>query len=108
MEIDGNKLLLIWRIERRWQYHQVACPVVWDDSQRQKGLTWADANYHLYDSIELNEDDIDYVDDAILKELNEKAKTFGTIKLDVSACEVRWCLLDEEQMSIVMDVPDLN
>jgi hypothetical protein len=40
--------------------------------------------------------------------LNGEAETFGKIKLESSVYEVRWCLLEEEQMVIVMDVPDLS
>jgi len=89
-----------------------ACPVVWKDeielqgSESKQKLTWADGNYHLYDARGLSDEDAHFVEESIYLALNETGETFGKIKLDDSDCEVRWCVLEEEQMRIVMDMPD--
>ncbi len=89
-----------------------ACPVVWDSqnalplTQNIQVLTWADGNYHLYESFWLADEEPSVVEESIFSALNEAGETFGRIKLNNPECEVRWCLLEKEQMSMVMDVPD--
>ena len=85
-----------------------ACPVVWNEevASQKKELTWADGNYHLNDASGLSDDDTQFVEDHIFSALNEAGETFGKIELKSSDCEVRWCLLEKEQMNIVMDLPD--
>jgi hypothetical protein len=88
-----------------------ACPVIWEDQSALPGgkkpvLTWADGNYHLYDDYWFLEEDSPVVEDSIYLALNEAGETFGRIKLMNPECEIRWCLLEKEQMSIVMDIPD--
>ncbi|HEX2768903.1 MAG TPA: hypothetical protein VHN12_06430 [Geobacteraceae bacterium] len=46
------------------------------------------------------------VEEFIYSALNEVVETFGKIELDGSYYKVRWCLLEEEQMRIVMDISD--
>jgi hypothetical protein len=89
-----------------------ACPVVWEDQNALPGtqskpvLTWADGNYHLNESFWLADDEPSAVEESIFSALNEAGETFGSIKLNNPECEVRWCLLENEQMSTVMDMPD--
>ena len=90
-----------------------ACPVVWEDDvncregQWKRGLTWADGNYHLAENIDLPEDEIQFYEDSICSVLNDATATFGRITGRRSDCEVRWCLLDEPQVGILMDFPEL-
>ncbi len=79
-----------------------ACPVVWDDQM----LTWADGNYHLYESFWLADEEPSAVEESIFSALNDAGETSGRIKLNNPECEVRWCLLEKEQMIMVMDIPD--
>jgi hypothetical protein len=89
-----------------------ACPVVWDKlnalpgTQSNPVLTWADGNYHLHDSFWLTEAEPSAVEESIFSTINDARETSGRIKLNNPECEVRWCLLEKEQMSMVMDVPD--
>lgn len=89
-----------------------ACPVVWDNqsvfqrTQNKPVLTWADGNYHLYESFWIAEEESYLVEEAIFSAINETGETFGRIKLNNPDCEVRWCLLEKEQVSVVMDLPD--
>ena len=46
------------------------------------------------------------IEDAICSVLNGAGESFGKIELEGSDYEVRWCLLEKEQVSIVMDIPD--
>lgn len=78
-----------------------ACPVTWDDQM----LTWADGNYHLHESFWLGDEEPSTVEESIFSALNEAGETSGRIQLNNPECEVRWCLLEKEQMSIVMDIP---
>jgi len=89
-----------------------ACPVVWDDksvlpgTQNRPVLTWADGNYHLYDVCGLSDLDAHFAEESIFSALNEAGETFGSMKLNSPDFEVRWCLLEKEQVNIVMDIPD--
>lgn len=91
-----------------------ACPVVWDNqgalpgTQNRPVLTWADGNYHLYESFWVADEESSAVEESIFSALNDTGETFGRIKLTNPECVVRWCLLEKEQMSIVMDIPDLT
>lgn len=78
------------------------CPVTWDDQM----LTWADGNYHLYESFWLGDEEPSTVEESIISGLNDSSETSGRKKLNNPECEVRWCLLEKEQMSVVMDLPD--
>jgi hypothetical protein len=88
-----------------------ACPVVWQDEVVlqggiwKKGLTWADGNYHLYDNSGLSNADAQFIEECIYTALNESEATFDKIILEDNY-KVRWCLLEEEQMRVVMDIPD--
>ena len=83
-------------------YNQNALP----GTQSKPVLTWADGNYHLYESFWLADEEPSAVEESIFSALNEAVGTSGRIKLNNPECEVRWCLLEEEQMSMVMDIPD--
>ena len=77
-----------------------SCPVAWEGQT----LIWADGSYHLNVSFWLENGEPDVVEDAIIALLNETGETFGKIKLNNPECEVRWCLLEKEQMNVVMDI----
>jgi hypothetical protein len=83
-----------------------ACPVVWEDdvTLQKKTLNWADGNYHLHNASGLSEKDV-FVEDQIFSLLNEAMETSGKIDVPSSDSIVRWCLLEKEQMHIVMDIP---
>lgn len=89
-----------------------ACPLIWraevalQGGEWKKGLTWADGNYHLYEDSELSNDDAQFVEECIFTALNESEDTFGKIEIDDSKFVIRWCLLEEEQINIVMDLTD--
>jgi hypothetical protein len=85
-----------------------ACPVLWEnDGEIQKAvLTWADGNYHLYGN-ELSNKEVEIAENAIYAALNEHAVTFGKVVLSDAACDVCWCLLEEPQVGILMDFPEL-
>ena len=86
-----------------------ACPVEWeyDEVSQKSVLTWADGNYHLYDGYDFGEASINIVENAIFAALREAAETFGTISLEGSDYVVRWCLLEEPQVGVVLDFPQL-
>jgi len=86
-----------------------ACPVEWeyDEISQKRELTWADGNYHLYDGYDFGEVSVNIVENAICSALNGTADTFGTIKLEGSHFEVHWCLLEESQVGVVLDFPQL-
>ena len=89
-----------------------ACPLVWRDrvvlqgGEWGKGLTWADGNYHLYDGSELCNEDAQFVEECIFTSINEAAETFGKIDIEELNHVIRWCLLEEEQINIIMDLTD--
>lgn len=89
-----------------------ACPVVWESQAALQGkqnkpvLTWADGNYHLYENFWLTDEEPSVVEESIFSALNDAGETSGRIKLNNPECEVRWCLLEKEQVSVVMDLPD--
>lgn len=86
-----------------------ACPVEWENaevSQKQE-LTWADGNYHLYDGYEFGEMYVTIVENAICAALNGAAETFGTVSFENTDFEVHWCLLEEPQVGVVLDFPQL-
>lgn len=87
-----------------------ACPVVWEDdvTLQKRVLTWADGNYHLLSAPGLSEEDVDLVEDQISSSLNEAMETSGKIDLPDSDSVVCWCLLEEDQMQIVMDILPLG
>lgn len=92
---------------------QISCgarPVAWEDNVllQKKVLTWADGNYSLYDAFWLSEDEVYFVDDVIYSAINETGETFGKIALTSSDTELRWCLLENEQVNIAMNIPELN
>jgi len=86
-----------------------ACPVAWEcDAESQKReLVWADGNYHLYDGYDFGESYVNIVENAIFAALNGAAVTFGTVTLEGSDFEVHWCLLEEPQVGVVLDFPQL-
>lgn len=90
-----------------------ACPVVWEDDVNcrevhwKRGLTWADGNYHLAENIDLSEDEIQFYEDSICSALNDATATFGRITGRHPARDVLWCLLEEPQVAILMDFPEL-
>jgi len=86
-----------------------ACPVVWDIDEvtKKRELTWADGNYHLYDGYDFGEANINIVENAIYSALNGAAETFGSITLEDSDYVVHWCLLEESQVGVVLDFPQL-
>jgi len=87
-----------------------ACPLIWRNEvvlqggEWKKGLTWADGNYHLYEGSDLNNDDAQFVEECIFTSINEAADTFGRIDVDESSHVIRWCLMEEEQINVVMDL----
>ena len=89
-----------------------ACPLIWQDKvvlqggEWKKGLTWADGNYHLYEGSDINNDDAQFVEESIFTALNESEDTYGKIEIDDSNFVIRWCLMEEEQINIVMDLTD--
>lgn len=89
-----------------------ACPVVWDSQDTLPGtqnipvLTLADGNYHLHESFWLADEEPSFVEESIFSALNDAGETFGRIQLNNPECEVRWCLLEKEQMRVVMDMPN--
>jgi hypothetical protein len=89
-----------------------ACPLVWhpevvlQGGKWKKGLTWADGNYHLYESNKLSTEDAQFVEECMYNALNETDEKSGFIKLDESGFVVRWCLMEEEQINAVMNLPE--
>lgn len=86
-----------------------ACPVIWeiDEVSQKRELTWDDGNYHLYDGYDFGEASVNIVENAICSSLNETAGTFGTVALENTDFEVHWCLLEEPQVGVVLDFPQL-
>ncbi len=88
-----------------------ACPVVWQPEvvlqggNWKPGLTWADGNYHLIES-ELSEENAMFVEECIYTALNEAEETFGDIEIEKQNLRVRWCLLEEPQIRVVMNLQD--
>ena len=86
--------------------------MVWESQAALQGkqnkpvLTWADGNYHLYESFWPADEEPSVVEESIFSALNDAGETFGRIKLNSPDCEVRWCLLEKEQVSVVMDLQD--
>jgi len=93
--------------EKREQTSCGACPVVWeyDEVSQKRELAWADGNYHLYDGYDMNEENVSIVEHAISTALNGAAVTSGIITLE--CYEVRWCLMEEPQVAVLMDYPEL-
>jgi hypothetical protein len=89
-----------------------ACPVVWEDNVIlqggiwKKGLTWADGNYHLYENSGMSTQDSQFFEECIYASLNESEETFGNIAIEEHGMKVKWCLLEKEQMAIVLNIPD--
>lgn len=89
-----------------------ACPVIWQDNvvlqgnTWRKGLTWADGNYHLYENSSLTTEDAQFIEECIYTNLNEADELIGKISIDDSNHLIRWCVLEKEQIDIVMDLFD--
>ena len=89
-----------------------ACPLIWQDEvalqggKWKKGLTWADGNYHLYENSSLTTENAQFVEECIYTNLNEADEYIGKISLDDSNHLIRWCVLEKEQIDIVMDLFD--
>lgn len=89
-----------------------ACPVIWQDNvvlqgnMWRKGLTWADGNYHLYENSSLTTEDAQFVEECIYTNMNEAEERIGKVSIDDSNHLVRWCILEKEQIDIVMDLFD--
>lgn len=87
-----------------------ACPlirqpeVVLQGGKWKSGLTWADGNYHLHDCT-LISDEAQFIEECMFSALNEAEETSGVITLNELNCIVRWCLLEEEQVRVVMNLP---
>ena len=88
-----------------------ACPLVWhpevvlQGGEWKRGLTWADGNYHLHESGTLVTEDAQFAEECIYTALNEADETSGAITLDESTTVIKWCVLEEEQINIIMDLP---
>lgn len=89
-----------------------ACPLVWhpevvlQGGKWKKGLTWADGNYHLHESGTLSTEEAQFVEECMYTALNEAEETSGRITLDESGFVVRWCLMEEEQINVVMNLSE--
>jgi len=85
-----------------------ACPLIWHDQvvlrggEWQSGLTWADGNYHLLEFCGLMTDEALFIEECIYLAINEAQETSGTI--NEFNYTVRWCIMDEEQINIVMNL----
>lgn len=89
-----------------------ACPVVWrpeivlQGGNWKPGLTWADGSYHLFECCEISNENALFIEECIYTSLNEAEETFGDITVEDQNLQVRWCLLEEPQIRVVMNLPD--
>jgi hypothetical protein len=88
-----------------------ACPVVWhpevvlQGGSWKPGFTWADGNYHLFECCEISDENAMFIEECIYTALNEAEETFGEIFVEDQSLRVRWCLIEEPQIQVIMDLP---
>jgi len=84
-----------------------ACPLTWEDKiilrggLWHRGLTWADGNYHLYESEHLGNNEVLFIEECIYISINESEEISGSIIVEDMNHVVRWCIMDEYQINTI-------